>query len=249
MSSVDDQSRFVAFFDECGDHSMEKIDKDFPLFVLALVVMERAAYRDQALAEFNRFKLRYFNHEGINLHSRDIRLATGPFSLLLNPTVRPQFMAGLSDTMERLPFTLFISAIHKQAHQQQRGGDAENPYELALAFTLERLVHFLDAAGETHLPIVAEARGKREDNSLEKVFYRIMARGTETVNAEQFKRLDCPLSFQSKKNNIIGVQIADLCAHPCARHILNPARTNRAFEVAKKHIYSAGAVSGWRVFP
>ena len=69
------------------------------------------------------------------------------------------------------------------------------------------------------------------------------------MNAEQFKRLDCPLSFQSKKNNIIGVQIADPCAHPCARHILNPARPNRAFDVAKKHIYSTGAVNGWRVFP
>ncbi|MBI4324632.1 MAG: hypothetical protein HY674_05145 [Chloroflexi bacterium] len=195
MSNVDDKSRFVAFFDECGDHSMEKIDKDFPLFVLALVVMVRGAYRDQALTEFNRFKLRYFNHEGINLHSRDIRLATGPFSLLLNPNVRPLFMTGLSDLMERLLFTLFISAIHKHQHQQQRGGDAENPYELALAFTLERLVRFLDAAGETHLPIVAEARGKREDNSLEKVCYRIMARGTEAVNAEQFKRLDCPLKL------------------------------------------------------
>ena len=249
MESSSNNSRFVAFFDECGDHSMEKIDKDFPLFVLALVVMERDAYRDQALAEFNRFKLCYFNHEGINLHCRDIRLATGPFSLLLNPNVRPQFMAGLSDMMERLPFTLFISAIHKHQHQQQRGGDAENPYELALAFTLERLVHFLDAVGETRLPIVAEARGKREDNSLEQVFYRLMARGTDAVNAGQFKQLDCPLTFQSKKNNIVGVQIADLCAHPCARHILNPARPNRAFDVAKKHIYSAGAVSGWRVFP
>ena len=68
----DGDSRYLAFFDECGDHSMEKIDRDFPLFVLALVVMEREAYRDQALPEFNGFKLRYFSHEGINLHSRDI---------------------------------------------------------------------------------------------------------------------------------------------------------------------------------
>ena len=75
----DGDARYLAFFDECGDHSMEKIDRDFPLFVLALVVMEREAYRDQALPEFNGFKLRYFSHEGINLHSRDIRLATGPF--------------------------------------------------------------------------------------------------------------------------------------------------------------------------
>jgi hypothetical protein len=28
-------SRFIAFFDECGDHSLTKIDSDFPLFVLA----------------------------------------------------------------------------------------------------------------------------------------------------------------------------------------------------------------------
>jgi hypothetical protein len=82
-ASAHANSRYLAFFDECGDHSLEKIDRDFPLFVLALVVVERSAYRDQVLPGFNRFKLRYFNHEGINLHSRDIRLATGAFSLLL----------------------------------------------------------------------------------------------------------------------------------------------------------------------
>ena len=97
--------------------------------------------------------------------------------------------------------------------------------------------------GDTSVP------DQRRDNSLEQVFYRLMARGTEAVTAERFKRLDCPLSFQSKKNNIVGVQIADLCARPCARHILNPARPNRAFEISRKHLYTAGAVSGWRVFP
>jgi hypothetical protein len=40
VKSIGGESRFLAFFDECGDHSMEKIDKDFPLFVLALVVVE-----------------------------------------------------------------------------------------------------------------------------------------------------------------------------------------------------------------
>ena len=77
-------SRFLAFFDECGDHSLVKIDPDFPLFVLALVVVERAAYRDTILPEMNRLKLGYWNHEGINLHSRDIRVAAGPFNILLN---------------------------------------------------------------------------------------------------------------------------------------------------------------------
>src|SRR5665213_1513058 len=243
------KSRFLAFFDECGDHSLEKIDRDFPLFVLALVLVKRSVYQNQVLTEFNKFKRRYFNHECINLHSRDIRLATGPFSLLLNPTVRPQFMAELSDIMDQVPFTLFISAIQKQAHLEQRGGDAANPYDLALEFTMEGLFHFLNAQGEKHLPIVADARGKREDNMLGQVFSRMMAQGTANVSAEQFKQLDCPLSFLSKKNNILGVQLADLCAHPCARHILNPAKQNRAFEIARKRLYNQGGVSGWKVFP
>lgn len=100
-----------------------------------------------------------------------------------------------------------------------------------------------------HLPVVAEARGKREDNMLEKAFDRIRTRGTAAVLADRFKKLDCPLHFQSKKNNIVGVQIADLCAHPCARHILNPSRPNSAFEIARRHIYSHGGINSWNVFP
>lgn len=249
MTSIGGDSRFLAFFDECVDHSLDKIDRDFPLFVLALVVMERSVYCDQALVEFNRFKLRYFTHEGINLHSRDIRLATGPFGILMNPMVRPKFLEELSGIMETLPFTLFISAIQKENYVAQNGREAVNPYDLALQFTLEALTHFLAAQGESRLPIVADARGKREDNMLEQAFYRTLTRGTARVAAEEFKRLDCELTFQSKKNNIVGVQVADLCAHPCARHILNPARANRAFDVAQRHLYTNSGVSGWKVFP
>ncbi len=126
--------------------------------------------------------------------------------------------------------------IHREPHLDQHGRDAITPYDLALEFALESLTHFLDGQGEARLPIVADARGKREDNMLEQAFYRIMARGTPKVTAERFKRLDCELGFQSKKNNIVGVQVADLCAHPCARHILNPSRPNRAFDIARGHI-------------
>src|SRR5437870_2014992 len=135
-ATADTKSKFLAFFDECGDHSLDKIDRDFPLFVLALVVVERAAYRDRVLTEFNRFKLRYFDHEGINLHSRDIRLASGPFSLLLNPNIRPGFMDELSAVLEAIPFTLLVSGIRKQAHLALHGSGATNPYDLALEFTM-----------------------------------------------------------------------------------------------------------------
>ena len=178
-----------------------------------------------------------------------MNVATGPCSFLLNPIVRPQFITELSGIMERLPFTLFISAIRKQAHLELRGLAAANPYDLALEFTMEGLFHFLKGQGEQDLPIVAEARGRQEDNLLEQVFSRMMTQGTAKVPAEQFHQMDCSLSFHSKKSIFWGVQLADLGAHPCARHILNPGKINRAFEIARKRIYHQGDISGWRVFP
>lgn len=242
-------SRFIAFFDECGDHSLTKIDPDFPLFLLALVVVEREVYLNSILPALNAFKLGFFDHEGINLHSRDIRLSSGPFRILRHPGIRARFLPQLSAVMEAANFTLFISAIMKQRHLERSGPDAANPYDLSLEFTMEHLVHFLEMHGETRLPIVAEARGRQEDNDLEKTFFRVLAQGTRLRPADDFKRLDLNLAFQPKVNNIIGVQLADLCAHPCARFMLNPPKENQAFNVVRRKIYERDGKTGWKVFP
>ena len=243
------RSRYIAFLDECGDHSLKRIDPDFPLFLLALVVIERITYQDVILPTFNAFKLDYFNHEGINLHSREIRLSQGPFALLRNSDIRPRFLNELTNLMERVPFTLFVSAIRKQAHLERYGSNAHNPYELALEFTLERVAHFLEVQRENRLPIVAEARGRREDSALEQVFNRFLLAGTKYCPVERVQHCGLSLNFQPKHNNIIGIQMADLSAYPCARHILKPEKENRAFDIVRGKIYRRNGVEGWKIFP
>jgi hypothetical protein len=156
-------------------------------------------------------------------------------------------MSEISNLISAMPFTLFLTCVRKQAHADKYGPYAYSPYNIALEFTMERVLHFLQNSGETELPIVAEARGKKEDADLERVFFRILSQGTRYHLADQFKRLTCPLVFRSKKDNIAGVQVADLCAYPCARHVLG--RSDRAYEIVKKHLYNQGGVSGWKVFP
>lgn len=246
---IQGQSRYIAFLDECGDHSMEKIDRDFPLFVLAAVVVERQAYMEKIISQMNSFKLRYWDHEGINLHSRDIRKAEGPFSILQNSKRRERFLTDLTALMEDLPYTLFVVGIHKQRHRERYEDRARNPYELALTFAFERISHFLHQRGERHLPVIAEARGRNEDRDLSAAFYKLLAEGTYFIGPDRFNRFYCPLLFESKKKNICGLQLADLCAYPSARHILRPEQPNRAFEVVARHIYDEGGVRGWKVFP
>ena len=243
------QSRFIAFFDECGDHSLSKIDKDFPLFLLCTVIVEREAYGQKIIPALAAFKLRYFAHEGINLHSREIRKAEGPFGILQNEAVRLRFLSELSTLMAALPFKLFITAIHKTAYAKRYGDGAKNPYDLALEYSFERILHFMEEQNESQLPVIAEARGQQEDDALRASFHRLMTQGTYYNTADRFQKLVCPISFRRKQDNIAGIQVADLCAHPAARHLLKPGVVNQAFDVVKPHIYVSGNVNGLKVYP
>lgn len=242
-------SRFIAFFDESGDHSLVKIDKDFPLFLLCTIVVERDSYAREIVPAIAEFKLRYFAHEGINLHSRDIRKAEGPFAILQNAPLREKFLGELSGLMAKLPFTVFATAIQKKQYAARYGDGAKNPYDVALEYSFERILHFMESKGETALPVIAEARGAQEDDALRASFYQLMTNGTYYNGAARFRKLNCPISFRGKQDNICGIQLADLCAYPIARHVLKPAENNRAFEVVSEHIYQAGRVDGLKVFP
>ncbi len=243
------QSKYIAFLDECGDHSLTKIDKDFPLFVLSLLLVERTEYVGTILPRVNQLKLRYWDHEGVNLHSRDIRKAEGPFRILLNSSLRKQFMEKLSSLMQALPYELFVVGIRKDRLCRQYV-QAANPYELALTFAMERLVHFMEHRSQPTLSLIAEARGRNEDNALKAVFYDITTRGTNYIDGNRFQKFAFPLEFHDKRKNIVGIQLADLCAHPSARHILKPDQPNQAYDIVKEHIYEGGGrVRGWKVFP
>lgn len=249
MKNLGGNSRFIGFFDECGDHSMEKIDKDFPIFVLCLTIIERKAYTEQIVPKMTKIKMKYWNHEGINLHSRDIRKASGPFGFLQIPERRKIFLSEISEFMTDMPYTVFITCINKSKHIAKHGPQADNPYEIALKLSMERLVHFLEQNGEIELPLIAESRGKREDAELEKAFYELITCGTKNIKAVRFKELTCPLVFWDKRANIAGLQLADLAAYPCAREILKPNQENRAFEIVKTKIYKGAGVEGLKIFP
>jgi hypothetical protein len=242
-------SRFIAFFDECGNHSLTKINPELPVFALCTVVVEREAYARVIVPEMAAFKLRYFAHEGINLHSRDIRKAGGPFSILQNAQVRGAFMEDLSALMERLPFALFVTVIHKHGYKARYGDGARNPYDVALEYSFERILHFMESHKETALPVIAEARGKNEDNALRASFHRLMTEGTYYNKAERFRKLTCPISFRRKQDNIAGVQLADLCAYPVARKALKPDAENRPYAVIDPKFYRSGKVFGLKEFP
>ena len=97
-----------------------------------------------------------------------------------------------------------------------------DPYHYCLALLLERFTFFLEqinAAGD----VMAESRGGKEDNRLKDSFLKLWKEGTEYLSPERFQNVltSKQLKVKPKSNNISGLQIADLIAHPSRNEILN----------------------------
>jgi hypothetical protein len=240
----------IAYLDEAGDHSMDKIDPQFPVFVLVLLVCDTTTYAQQIVPEFYQLKLDYFGHEAVVIHSRDIRRGQGDFAFLTDPSWRQPFYERINEIMGKSTYSLIACAIHKQKHKERYGSRAYNPYDLALKFTLERLLPLLESVDQSHIKLIAEARGEREDDDLRLAFLEVVTKGTGWNNAERFRAIEFDLRFVEKKMNLIGTQMADLAAYPIARYTLSKETLNRAFDVIESKFYiGRGRVRGLKEFP
>ncbi len=240
----------IAYLDETGDHSLTKIDKTFPVFALVLFACDLDEYINRLVPAIYRLKTDFFGHEGVIIHSRDIRKAQGDFGFLTDQIKKQQFYERLNAVMSDHNYALFASVINKQNHQDKYREYATNPYNLALEFTLERLVQCLEDHGQQEIVLVAEARGKREDDELRLSFLQLITYGTTYVKSERFKNISFQLVFKPKAMNIIGTQLADLIAYPTARYVLHPTQANPAYDIIKSKFYQKnGKCLGLKIFP
>ena len=186
-------------------------------------------------------KFNYFGHDIVVLHSSEIRKQSGPFKVLLNPTIRDELINSLGSALSLARFSLIASVIDKLLTTQY--AKPENPYEIALRFCLERVFSFMrdQGQGDRSSSIAVECRGQAEDNSLELAFRR-------TVDGyNRWGKMPFEIIFADKKTNSTGLQIADLVSHPIGRHHLNPAQPIRSFDVVSKKFRRGpnGCEIGW----
>lgn len=122
---------------------------------------------------------------------------------------------------------------------------------MAASFVIEQTVLILQQLDPTEeLDIIIERRGQKEDKRLDDHFQRICARGTGRISPEQLHILRTNFIFRNKKENINGLQLADLVAYPIARYVIEPGRANPAFDILAPKIYRReNEWEGLRIYP
>lgn len=225
-------SQYVVYVDESGDHSLESIDPQYPVFVLAFCVFHKNHYATHVVPSLENFKFKHFGHDVVVLHETDIRKERGSFRFSSRPH-KQAFMDELTGLIEANNFILIASVIDK-ARLRDR---SENPYHLALGFCLETLFELMQEKRQDDVPthVVVECRGKKEDAELELEFRRICAGDNRFGNPLPFE-----VVFADKKTNSTGLQLADLVARPIGLSVIRPAQVNRAFEALKRKFFCSG---------
>jgi hypothetical protein len=102
---------------------------------------------------------------------------------------------------------------------------------------IERYVLFLEekqCAGD----VMAESRGGKDDRRLKDSFERLLQTGTEYVSSERFKKslTSKQLKVKPKMNNIAGLQIADIIAHPSRKEII---MDENLIDIKKENIFGS----------
>ncbi len=122
-----------------------------------------------------------------------------------------------------------------------------------MSYLIERSIFCVDNSENEEVPeisIVVECRGKKEDNKLLNYYNGLRNRGTKWVSPERLQTRVNEFGFKNKKDNIIGLQIADLIAYPVTIHLLYPHRQNPSYEAVKHNIFQDnGVLLGQKVIP
>lgn len=239
--------------DETGDHGLSFIDENFPIFLLAGCLFESVEY-EKIVQKIDEFKQQFFNTAEVILHSRDIRKCDGAFQILFDLELKKKFYEYLNTIISETDFTIIAVAIEKKKHIEKYGKLANNPYSICLSYILERLIFCMDNNhGTSTVSINIEKRGGREDKQLLAHYNSVIDRGTYHVNAIRFKHHIADFKMMAKKDNNVGLQIADLCAYPIARHVLNSEEPYIPFKIIERKIRKGdnGKIEGYglKVFP
>lgn len=242
--------KYLIFIDEVGDPSVHfdlkkyKNPSVFPIMTVIAIIISKVDYQNILIPRVDDIKEYFFKDKNIYFHSREIRRKDGIFKIFLNKELYFDFKIKIDSLIDKSSIIIISSSINKIKFVQKANKFKEmsgekynigNIYLKNVGYILERIGHFLkDESGK----IIFEKRGKKESRRIQAVLTDAKKDGTFHHSKNRFRKIDDEILFFDKKDNINGLQIADYCAYPFARHAKNKLdENNKLFDFLRKYIY------------
>ncbi|WP_113907732.1 TonB-dependent receptor domain-containing protein [Aliidiomarina celeris] len=139
INGKDDQfSRYIVYVDESGNHNLQSIDPQYPIFVLAFCVFHKRHYSEVIVPTLEKFKFNHFGHDQIVLHENEIRRRTGQFNIFRSRQHQLAFMSELTEIIEFSNFVLISATIDKR--HLAKANPEDNAYHIAYTLTPDMML-------------------------------------------------------------------------------------------------------------
>jgi hypothetical protein len=208
------------YVDEHGTDDVSSVEGDNERYLsLTGVAMKVETARDVLTPAFDKIKADIFDDdpdEPIIFHRKKIVKGNGPFGILDKKAgLRSAFDERVFETKSNTDYTVITALIDKKAMLKKSNWINKQPYHYLMEVLIEKYVLFLarmDNIGD----IMPEARLGKSDERLQAAYLQVRGSGSAYVSSAQMREKipSSHLKFRLKKDNIAGLQLADLLAHP-----------------------------------
>lgn len=218
--------KYRIYIDEVGNPDLGSSDNPNHRFLsLTGVILEIGYVANVVYPQMEALKTKFFiSHpdEPVIFHRKELLNAKPPFKQLEDSGIRKRFDEELLKLLISWDYSVISVCLDKKNHKETYSTWRYDPYHYCLAVLLERFVYFLNSV-KCKGDVMAESRGGKEDMRLKKSYFRLWEQGTNYVEPHHFQNAltSKQLKVKTKANNVSGLQLADIIAHPIRNEILN----------------------------
>jgi hypothetical protein len=219
------------YIDEAGDHAA-CIDGTAPvgqryLGLIGIVLPCGILYEKLSL-ELDAFKRKHLPYDPDErppvLHRRDIVERRGAFRVLQDDAKKSAFNDDLLSIINSTRFMAIAVVVDKLTHGRATYRRLSHPYHYCLLGMLERYCGWLKLMN-LRGDVLVESRGGSEDLEFKKAYEDLYDSGSGAAGHLSRSTVQLTLTsrtpkLKKKEQNLAGLQLADLLAHPLVRDVL-----------------------------
>lgn len=253
--------KYRMYIDEVGNSDLKaSAEPNHRYLSLTGVILELGYVDTTVFPALENLKRRYFGShpdDPIVLHRKELLNRKPPFTALKDLALARRFDRELLQLLGELDYRVITVVIDKREQVERYQVWQFDPYHYCLRVLLERFVRWL-GRNSANGDVMAESRGGREDRRLKESFSRVVEGGTEYIAQAEFQKYltSVQLKVKPKANNIAGLQLADLIAHPSYKATISGnqggermgefgARIVALLEAGKYDRSPRGGIDGW----
>lgn len=206
-------TEYILFLDESN------VTNSNPYLLLGGIIVSRKEYKDKLIPSILDSKL-ILGNPNIIFHYTDMIKKQNAFSCMCaNPELCNNFWNKLKFGLTNSDYYILSSYIDvKKYNNEYPKKYAHDSYELLFSTIINNYIHFLHK-NKSRGSIIFEAREETQNRKIQQYYFHILKYGTNIYQPNAIEDYITTTSFLVKEENCIGLQVADLVAYNCVKHI------------------------------